>query len=157
MIKELNNSYVEVARQIFKVFQRSYSVEAQLIGTLDFPPLKRSVNNIKESHTKFYGFFTNDTIVAVIEFSIRDRHLSICSLTVDPDHFNKGIANQLISYVLNIKGITTATVETAVVNMPAISLYKKLGFIEYKRWIPSHGIEKLAMTVECATWNSHKN
>ena len=41
-------------------------------------------------------------------------------------------------------------VETAVVNIPAISLYKKHGFVEFKRWTPSHGIKKLAMSVEYA-------
>ena len=41
-------------------------------------------------------------------------------------------------------------VETAVVNTPAINLYKKHGFVEFKRWTPAHGIEKLAMSVELA-------
>ncbi len=43
--------------------------------------------------------------------------------------------------------LSYARVETAVANTPAINLYKKHGFVEFKRWTPSHGIEKLAMSV----------
>jgi hypothetical protein len=44
-----------------------------------------------------------------------------------------------------------AIVETAVVNEPAINLYKKHGFVEFKRWTPAHGIEKLALSIEHTT------
>jgi hypothetical protein len=60
----------------------------------------------------------------------------------------KGIASKLISYVLDKIDFSKAIVETAVVNIPAINLYQKHGFVEFKRWTPSHGIEKLAMSVE---------
>ena len=79
-----------------------------------------------------------------------DERLEINSLTVDPSYFGNGIANKLISYVLEVVDFTEAVVETAVANMPAINLYKKYGFVEFKRWAPPHGIEKLAMSVEHA-------
>ena len=75
-------------------------------------------------------------------------YLEIYSLTVDPKYFRKGIAGKLMSYVLGAFELTEATVETAVVNEPAIHLYKKHGFVEIKRWTPSHGIQKLAMSVK---------
>ena len=147
MIIKLENSNEEVANRIYTIFQNSYKVEAQLIGTLDFPPLLRSAKDIKNSNTLFYGFSENKCLAAIIEVSIEDEHLGIDSLTVDPNYFRKGIANKLISYVLNINDFSEAIVETAVVNIPAIKLYKKHGFVEFKRWTPSHGIEKLAMSV----------
>ena len=39
MITKLDNSYDEVANRIFTIFQDSYKVYGQLIGTLDFLPL----------------------------------------------------------------------------------------------------------------------
>jgi hypothetical protein len=51
MIKKLDNSNAEVAKQIFTIFQNSYKIEAKLIGTLDFPPLSRSVRDIENSKT----------------------------------------------------------------------------------------------------------
>ena len=147
MITKLDNSNEEVANQIFIVFQKSYKIEAQLIGTLDFPPLLRSSENIKNSKTQFYGFIENQCLAGVIEVVLKDKHLEIDSLTVDPNFFRKGVANKLISYVLGFLNFSEAFVETAAVNLPAINLYKKHGFIEFKRWTPSHGIEKLALSM----------
>jgi ribosomal protein S18 acetylase RimI-like enzyme len=148
MITKLDNSNEGVANQIFTIFQNSYKVEAQLIGTLDFPPLSRSVKDIENSQTLFYGFSENQSLAAIIEVVVEDKLLSIDSLTVDPGYFRKGIADKLIAYVLETIDFSEAIVETAVVNMPAISLYRKHGFVEFKRWTPSHGIEKVGMSVK---------
>jgi len=150
MITKLDNSNEKVANQIFTVFQRSYKIEAQLIGTLDFPPLLRSVKNIENSKTQFYGFIENECIAAIIEIAIEEQHLDINSLTVDPNYFRKGIAGKLITFILDKIEFSEAIVETAVVNLPAINLYKKHGFIEFKRWTPSHGIKKVALLVKSA-------
>lgn len=148
MITKLENSNDLIAERIYVVFQNSYKVEAQLIGVFNFPPLSRSVNDIVNSKTDFYGFNDENSLAAVIEIEIDGRQLDIHSLTVDPKYFRQGIADKLINYVLNAFDISNAIVETAVVNKPAINLYKKHGFLEFKRWTPSHGIEKLAMTMK---------
>jgi ribosomal protein S18 acetylase RimI-like enzyme len=150
MITKLNNSNNNIAEQIFTVFQNSYKIEAQLIGTVNFPPLLRSAKDIQNSTTQFYGFRENECLAAVIEIAIEDQLLEINSLTVDPSYFRKGIANTLINSVLTNIVFSKAMVETAVVNIPAINLYKKHGFVEFKRWTPPHGIKKLAMSIEHA-------
>ena len=78
------------------------------------------------------------------------KHLEIDSLTVDLNYFRKGIATKLINYTLEAFNFSEAVVETAVVNLPAINLYKRHGFVEFKRWTPSHGIEKLALWMSCS-------
>ena len=148
MITKLDNSNEEVANQIFTIFQNSYKVEAQLIGVIDFPPLFRNARDIENSKTQFYGFTENKCLAAIIEIVEEDKRLEINSLTVDPDYFRKGIANKLIRYVLEEIAFSEAIVETAVVNIPAINLYKKHGFVECRRWTPSHGIQKLAMSIK---------
>ncbi|NQZ90382.1 MAG: GNAT family N-acetyltransferase [Colwellia sp.] len=150
MITKLENSNEEIAHQIYTIFQNSYKVEAQLIGVLEFPPLLRSTKDIITSQTDFYGFSDNNCLAAIIEIIIVDNHLEINSLTVDPTYFRKGIADKLLSYILTSFEFKDAMVETAVVNKPAINLYKKHGFVEFKKWTPSHGIEKLAMSVQYA-------
>jgi ribosomal protein S18 acetylase RimI-like enzyme len=150
MISKLDNSNEEVANQIFSVFQNSYKVEAQLIGASNFPPLSRSNKDIKNSKTLFYGFYENECLAGVIEVAKKGKHLEIDSLTVSPKYFKKGIAGKLIGHVLGVFEFTEAIVETAVANEPAINLYKKYGFVEFKRWTPSHGIQKLAMSVKNA-------
>ncbi|MFT5521096.1 MAG: ribosomal protein S18 acetylase RimI-like enzyme [Enterobacterales bacterium] len=146
MLTKLDNSNEEVASQIYSIFQSSYKVEAQLIGTLEFPPLLREAKDIECSETDFYGYFESKSLAGVIEIALDNMHLEIHSLTIDPNHFRKGIADKLINYILGDLDFTEAIVETAVVNIPAINLYKKHGFIEFRRWMPSHGIEKLAMS-----------
>ncbi|KPV92831.1 Acetyltransferase (GNAT) family protein [Pseudoalteromonas sp. P1-30] len=147
MIDKLNNKNTEIANIIFTVFQKSYAIEAGLIEALNFPPLARNTEDIKKSETTFYGFTENECLTAVIEVDTNSQCLDICSLTVDPSYFKKGIASKLINYVLEMSDLSYARVETAVANTPAINLYKKHGFVEFKRWTPSHGIEKLAMSV----------
>jgi GNAT superfamily N-acetyltransferase len=147
MITILDNTAPEVAKQIHNIFQYSYKVEAQLIGILNFPPLSRSAQDIEKSKTTFYGFSEDQCLTAILEISVENKCLGIDSLTVHPNYFRRGIANKLISHVLKVNDFSAAIVETAVVNIPAIKLYKKHGFVEFKRWTPSHGIEKLAMSV----------
>ncbi|MEP0356740.1 N-acetyltransferase [Paraglaciecola sp.] len=153
MITKLENSNEEVANQIRRVFQRSYKIEAELIGVCDFPPLARSIKQIVNAPTDFYGFIDNHFLAAILEIDIKEKQLDIHSLTVDPTFFRKGIADKLISFVLKLFDINTATVETAEVNQPAINLYKKHGFIEFKRWTPSHGIPKVAMSINPLSCN----
>jgi ribosomal protein S18 acetylase RimI-like enzyme len=148
VISKLNNSAEDVAKRIHRIFQNSYKVEAELIGTQSFPPLARTAKDIANSETSFYGYSENNDLAAIIEIAIDAGHLEIHSLTVDPAHFRKGIADKLIDYTLNSFDFSEAIVETALVNVPAISLYKKHGFVEFKQFTPSHGIEKLAFVFE---------
>jgi GNAT superfamily N-acetyltransferase len=148
MIKKLKNSDEIIAAHIYGVFQRSYKIEAKLIGTDNFPPLSRGVQDIVNSVTDFYGYYENECLAAVIEIEMNGENLEINSLTVDPRFFRRGIADKLITYVLSTIAHGIAIVETAVVNEPAIKLYQKHGFVEFKRWTPSHGIEKLALSIQ---------
>jgi len=75
------------------------------------------------------------------------NNLQINSLTVEPRFFRRGVADKLFAYVLTTLTHDKAIVETAVVNEPSIKLYQKHGFVEFKRWTPSHEIEKLALNV----------
>lgn len=150
MIIKLENSNEDIANKIYTIFQSSYKVEAQLIDVPVFPPLLRSAKDINMSKTDFYGFSDNNCIAAIIEIEIENKQIEINSLTVDPNHFRKGIAGKLIRFVLETFEFTDAVVETALVNKPAINLYNKYGFVEFKRWTPSHGIEKVAMSLKNA-------
>lgn len=148
MIKKLDHKSLIEAFDIYRVFQNSYQIEAGLIGVDDFPPLSRSAEDIRHSDTAFYGCFEGEELAAVIEIKLilgDDSKLKICSLTVDPKHFRKGMAGRLIQYVFESYPLNEFVVETAVVNKPAIKLYKKHGFTEYKQYLPDHGIPKVVM------------
>ncbi len=151
-IKPLKHTDKRVAQSIYNVFQRSYQIEAALIGVSDFPPLKRTADDISSAENQFYGLLVNDFLAGVAEVALelkqQQKTFHICSLVVDPSYFRQGIGSQLIEFLFQNFDCHDATVETAVVNLPAIELYKKHGFVEIKQWVPSHGIPKVRMRVD---------
>ena len=67
MIKKLQHKDKNISSEIRRVFQVSYAVEAKLLGAIDFPPLKRKLEDFIESNNTFFGVFLNDALAGVIE------------------------------------------------------------------------------------------
>ena len=130
----LQQTDIKIAESIYQLFQRSYAIEATLIGVDSFPPLKRSVQKIQNSKTQFWGYHINDTLAAIAEIELENKLLDIHSFVVLPSFFRKGIGSDLLTYLLTIQPIDSAIVETATANKPAIQLYQKFGFMEEKIW-----------------------
>lgn len=144
-ITRLRHTDHSVALQIQKVFFSAYKVEAKLIGVTNFPPLERKVADIVASDTTFYGSHYDGQLCAVIEIGYYDPQLNINSLVVHPDYFRQGLARELMRFVLNHYHWETAEVETALANMPAITLYEQFGFTETRRFQASMGITKVSL------------
>ncbi|MFS4492371.1 GNAT family N-acetyltransferase [Maribacter sp. 2308TA10-17] len=145
MIQKLDHTDVIVARKIRSVFQVSYAVEADLLNAVDFPPLQRSLANFLKSDTEFYGYFQNDELTAVTEIKSENENTHIQSLVVDPYYFRRGIGQKLIAFIFKSYRSNSFSVETGLANLPAISLYKKLGFTEIKQWDTDHGVRKIRL------------
>ena len=148
MIKLLHHQEPSVAKQIYHTFQVSYAVEAGLLGSNDFPPLKRTVKDIMESNTSFYGYLKEDVLMAVMEIQFNRTHIHIQSLTVDPLYFRQGIGNSLLNFAIDTFSSDKFTVETGLGNIPAIRLYENFGFIREKIWMTEVGIEKIAFSLK---------
>ena len=143
MIKKLQNNDLETSLQIHSVFQKSYAVEAELLKTNNFPPLKRPLESYIKSSNDFYGYFDNNELAGVIEVERTDKHTDINSLVVKPKFFRRGIGRKLMEFTLNRFDSKIFIVETGVKNEPANELYKKLGFKEVKQWNTDFGIRKI--------------
>jgi ribosomal protein S18 acetylase RimI-like enzyme len=150
MISILDHENQLIAEKIYSVFQVSYAVEAELLGAVDFPPLKRSVNDFLKSKTSFFGYFRGEKVIAIIEIEPFPSVFHICSLVVDPDYFRQGIAKELLSFSFKLLENNTITVETGLANNPAIQLYKSFGFQEVKQYDTDHGIRKIRFQLEKA-------
>jgi len=148
MIKLLHQQESSEAKQIYQTFQVSYAIEAGLLGSNDFPPLKRTVKDIIKSNTSFYGYLKKDVLMAVMEIQINKTHIHIQSLTVDPAYFRQGIGNSLLNFAIDSFPSDTFTVETGLGNIPAIRLYENFGFIRQKIWMTEVGIEKIAFSLK---------
>lgn len=143
MIEKLENNNIETAKKIRSVFQSSYKVEAKLLKTVDFPPLKRTLENYINSSTAFFGYIKNKELAGVIEINHNSDFTSINSLVVAPNFFRQGVAKRLMKFAFNTFDSNLFVVETGLENAPASALYKKFGFKEVKQWDTNHGIRKI--------------
>ena len=143
MIQKLQNNNIEIAEKIRAVFQLSYKIEAELLNAVDFPPLKRTIENFVISETAFFGYLKEKELAAVIEVTTNNEFTHINSLVVDPRFFRQGIAKKMMEFVFETFDSKLFIVETGLENGPATQLYKKFGFQEVKQWDTDHGIRKI--------------
>ncbi len=143
MIEKLHHHKVEVSKQIYLVFQLSYTVEAKLLGSSDFPPLRRPLEKYVQSNNEFFGYFEEEELAGVVEVETMVDHIDINSLVVKPDYFRRGIGRKLMEFVFEKMDADLYVVETGIENKPATALYMKLGFQEVKQWDTDFGIRKV--------------
>lgn len=143
MIEKLHNTELEVAKNIRSIFQKSYKIEAKLLNAIDFPPLKRPLEDYLKTNTAFFGYSKNGELSGVIEIIENNSYIHIRSLVVSPLFFRQGIASQLMEFTLKTYDTNLFVVETGLANEPASKLYRKFGFTEVKIWDTDHGIRKI--------------
>lgn len=149
MIKKLNQKYDETAKAIHHIFQVSYRIEANLIGAVDFPPLKRSILDFQNSSTNFYGYWKDNNLAGLMEIDLEDDSVHICSFLVDPHYFRQGIAIKLLNFAKNTFKVESITVETGLANIPATRLYENFGFKEIEQFDTPIGIRKIRYSIKC--------
>ena len=148
MIKSLQHRNPETGAMIYKIFQKSYAIEAALLKCDDFPPLKRSVSAIQKSKTSFFGYYTGQKLCAVMELEIYQNHIHVRSLTVDPDYFRQGIGCRLLQFIIDEFRPCLMTVETGHANHPAVNFYLNFGFKKDNVFMTDVGIEKISFKLE---------
>ncbi|MFT4848600.1 MAG: GNAT superfamily N-acetyltransferase [Sediminicola sp.] len=154
MITILDQEEDTVPEKIHCIFQASYAVEAELLGAKDFPPLKRTIIDFKNSDTSFFGHWIGKELTAVIEIEPSPSAFHISSLVVHPKYFRRGIASELIAFIFRLFIGNKITVETGLANIPAIALYKSFDFKEIDQYDTDHGIRKIRLAIEKATLNT---
>jgi len=143
MIIKINNKENKIAEEIRAIFQVSYTVEAEMLKAVDFPPLKRTVSQFMNSTSEFYAYYLVENIAGVIEIENDEDVTHIQSLVVYPKYFRNGIGRKLVQFILDNYKSKIFTVETGIDNHPAIKLYKRLGFQEQEQWDTNHGVRKV--------------
>lgn len=148
MIQELEHTNKAAAIEIEKVFKLSYAVEAELLGAKEFPPLKRKLEEFIDCSNQFFGYKIDDRIAGITEIKTNPNEVHIQSLVVHPDFFRRGLGESLMRFVLANYETTKFMVETGVDNLPAIALYKKVGFKEVHQWDTKYGIRKIRLITD---------
>ncbi|EJS56722.1 N-acetyltransferase [Bacillus cereus] len=141
MIHKLHSSSFEVASSILQVQIPAYKVEAIYLNSTAIPRLYDTVNDIQSCDETFYGYFSENKLVGFISFMQEEQRIDIHRLVVSPDFFQKGIATKLLLYIFNMfPSSMTYIVQTGKANTPAITLYKKHGFITVSDTILPNGM-----------------
>mgnify|MGYP006201462607 CR=1 FL=1 len=143
MIVKIDNKRNEISQEILKIFQASYTIEAEMLKVIDFPPLKRTMTQFLDVNSDFYAYYLNQNLAGLIEINSNKCSTHIQSLVVYPKYFRQGIGRQLVKFVLETNESVSFTVETGVNNHPAIKLYISLGFKEVSQWDTNHGVRKV--------------
>lgn len=141
MITLLDHRDAAVAAAIHAVQMAAYAQEAALLGTVDFPPLRRTVADVQADDARYFGALVADELVGVasVEEGVSagedrsDAGLIIASLVVRPAWQRRGIARQLLARMLDEAGNRAVRVTTGVANGPALTLYAAFGFVEESR------------------------
>ena len=146
-IEVLDHADPDVAREIHAVMQAGYAVEAQLLGIVDFLPLLRTEEQVRAARATFLGIRAGAAgCVAILELeAVGADHDHIGSLVVHPEHFRRGHADALLREVTASHAGRQLTVSTGERNAPALALYARHGFREWRRWTTADGIPMITL------------
>ncbi|MCP8968562.1 GNAT family N-acetyltransferase [Ectobacillus ponti] len=135
----------EAAEQIYHLQQRSYRVEAELLGFWELPPLLETAADLKCSGETFWGCYAGEALAGVLSFKQNGGELDIHRLVVDPPFFRQGVAAALLQRLACAYNDKTCVVTAAERNVPAVALYKRSGFVETGRIEPVPGLVMLRL------------
>jgi 8-oxo-dGTP pyrophosphatase MutT (NUDIX family)/GNAT superfamily N-acetyltransferase len=113
--------------EVLDLQKKSYTIEAELIGTDEIPPLKETFDQLQGCDETFVGCYIEGRLAGAVSFKKEGEVIDIHRMMVHPDFFRRGIANKLISQLEQI-GYSEMIVSTGAANTPAVKLYEKLGF-----------------------------
>ncbi|MBU1107336.1 MAG: GNAT family N-acetyltransferase [Candidatus Riflebacteria bacterium] len=135
-IQYVDHRDAKTAARLHAVQMAAYRQEADLLGVKHFPPLEVSVQEIQELPEKFLAALEGEEIIGATSVCPDDETdgQNIASLVVAPARQREGIAGRLMTALLVEYGNGLMTVQTAAKNSPALALYAKFGFVEFKRW-----------------------
>ncbi|PEB51900.1 GNAT family N-acetyltransferase [Bacillus pseudomycoides] len=141
MICKLSATSLEVASAILAIQIPAYQVEAKYINSTAIPRLYDTVQDIQTCNETFYGYFFENKLIGFISFVNEESFINIHRLVISPAYFHRGIATKLILHLFHIFPNTTKyIVQTGKANTPALSLYKKHGFIEVEDIVLPDGL-----------------
>ncbi|AIQ14466.1 GNAT family N-acetyltransferase [Paenibacillus durus] len=129
---------------LWSLQHKAYRLEAELIGFNSIPPLLETRDTLRNCGEDFYGCLSEDGELsgAVATEAERPETLTITRMMVSPDHFRRGIAGRLLEHVFALyPDKERFIVSTGKKNAPAVSLYRKHGFVPITSSEVAPGVE----------------
>jgi len=144
-IELIDHRDVEVARRIHAILLRAHAQEAGLLQVGTIAALELTVEDIQAGDERYLGASRDEALLGVISLEPDDEpdQILVASLVVHPEQQRRGIARSLMLKALEGSDHVTFAVATTALNTPALSLYRSLGFVEYR--YGTIGPEKLGL------------
>jgi ribosomal protein S18 acetylase RimI-like enzyme len=136
---------LRVAIQMHAILSLAYAQEAALMNVERFVDHDETVEEIQGSDEFCLGALRENALVGFLTIG-RDEEpdqISISTLVVHPAHQRQGVGHGLVHEAVRRSQGMTLSVSTGANNLPALSLYKKFGFHEYR--FGTIGPENLAL------------
>jgi ribosomal protein S18 acetylase RimI-like enzyme len=142
VIERIDIALQPEALRVLELQRVSYQIEAELIGSSMIPLLRETLEELQSCGEVFHGWFEDDRLLGFISHKLEEDVLDIHRVAVHPDGFRRGMARQLLEFVLNLeRGATRAIVQTGSLNLPACKLYLSFGFEILERREVAPGLE----------------
>jgi ribosomal protein S18 acetylase RimI-like enzyme len=144
-IQSLDHRDLLVAQRIHALLARANAQEVDLVQAGDSSSPKRTPEDIQSSSEFFLGAFLEGELVGSMGVGPGEEpgHIGIESLAVHADHQRQGVGRSLVVEALRRGHGVPFSVVSAAANLPALALYRHLGFIECRRG--TLGPERLLM------------
>lgn len=130
MIKQIHWDDEKLVYELYNLQRVAYVIEAEIIGSMDLPPLKETFDQFQSCHETFFGWFENKgELAGAVSVTINGEVLTICRLVVHPTFLRNGIGSKLLGFINNrYSGVKQMNVATGRDNTPATNLYLKHDF-----------------------------
>ncbi|MFJ2591272.1 GNAT family N-acetyltransferase [Streptomyces sp. NPDC087538] len=120
----------DTLRQLWDLQQASYAVEARLIGFDGLPPLHESLEQLRACDESFLGVRDESKLVGAVGWTrLPNGAVDICRLVVHPGAHRRGVATVLLDALESIEPAELTIVSTGTANLPALTLYRRRGFM----------------------------
>ena len=128
-IEIVDHRAVAVASEIVRIQRAAYAIEAELIGFDAIPPLHEDTVDVMQLGITFMGVVSGGEISGVLGYQLVGTTVGIDRLAIDPDHFRRGFARNLLVHLHEREHIAHLfEVSTASANGPARRLYESTGY-----------------------------
>ena len=138
-VKCLDLREAALAARALELQLAAHQLEAEWLSYPQLPLLWADLAAARACADRVWGAFEGEALRGLLVASRRDDDgLHIERVVVDPQHLRAGWGYRLLNRAL--VGEREVSVDTAEVNIAALSLYRKAGFVAEQRWSTPDGL-----------------
>lgn len=158
LIEPLSLQEPDVIEQLWSLQHQAYRLEAREIGLTNYLPMLETFDALRNSSELFYGELSDDRdLLGAVALTHGDgteranepQMMAISRLMVHPQHLRQGIGSALVKYAIDCHPYIRYVMVTAgTMNVPALRLYERLGFLRRGSYLAAEGLEMTVLRLE---------